>query len=167
MIIEIHRTADVTTTDGQPVFQREAARSKLLSSFFTYVARNRDTNKAALVNKLVLLNSEEERLFSVREEAANSRKAQRGSANIGAHPEHEALQKLIEAGNAMQDMPALAHPNAVLMRATGLENTVVCQPQNVNTGGRVFGGYISKCYMYSPHLCVHHVESVSHHMRCL
>lgn len=144
MIIEIHRAADVTTPDGQPTFQRESAKSKLLSSFFTYVARDRDTNKAALVNKLVLQNAEEENLFSTREEAASARKAQRGNSTGHAHPEHEALQKLIEAGNAMQDMPALAHPNAVLMRATGLENTVVCQPQNVNTGGRVFGGYISK-----------------------
>jgi acyl-coenzyme A thioesterase 9 len=44
----------------------------------------------------------------------------------------------------MEDMPALAHPNAVLMRQTALENSLVCQPQNVNTAGRVFGGFLSK-----------------------
>lgn len=45
----------------------------------------------------------------------------------------------------MEDMPALASSNAVLMRYTALENSLVCQPQNVNMAGRVFGGYLSKC----------------------
>eukprot|EP01035_Chromulina_nebulosa_P018383 gene18383-24082_t len=39
-------------------------------------------------------------------------------------------------------MPALAHPNAVLMKATALENSFVCQPQSGNTAGRVFGGFL-------------------------
>lgn len=52
----------------------------------------------------------------------------------------------------MEDMPALASSNAVLMRYTALENSLVCQPQNVNMAGRVFGGYLSKyvcvlCYL--------------------
>jgi hypothetical protein len=48
----------------------------------------------------------------------------------------------------MEDMPALASSNAVLMRYTALENSLVCQPQNVNMAGRVFGGYLSKCVTY-------------------
>jgi hypothetical protein len=48
----------------------------------------------------------------------------------------------------MEDMPALASSNAVLMRYTALENSLVCQPQNVNMAGRVFGGYLSKCATY-------------------
>jgi acyl-coenzyme A thioesterase 9 len=52
------------------------------------------------------------------------------------------MEQLIESGCAIEDMPALAHPNAVLMKYTGLENTFICQPQNVNTSGKVFGGFI-------------------------
>lgn len=53
----------------------------------------------------------------------------------------------------MEDMPALASSNAVLMRYTALENSLVCQPQNVNMAGRVFGGYLSKCVTYAYALC--------------
>jgi hypothetical protein len=46
----------------------------------------------------------------------------------------------------------------VLMKLTGLENSFICQPQNVNLAGRVFGGFISNenhvvhIYMY---VCMH------------
>ena len=42
----------------------------------------------------------------------------------------------------MYDMPALAHPSSVLIKYTSHENTLICQPQNVNTAGRVFGGFL-------------------------
>ena len=143
VIVEIHRAADIKTGDGEltPVLQAACTKSRLLTSFFTYVARNKDSNKAAPVNLLKLSNPQEEALFKLRNDAANMRKSVRNGEV--PTPNSEKLQKLIEAGSAMQDMPALAHPNSVLMRYTGLENSVVCQPQNVNTSGRVFGGFIS------------------------
>ena len=54
----------------------------------------------------------------------------------------------------MEDMPALASSNAVLMRYTALENSLVCQPQNVNMAGRVFGGYLSKYVCIALCTCV-------------
>lgn len=42
-------------------------------------------------------------------------------------------------------MPALAQSNAVLIRQTALENSFICQPQNVNVAGTIFGGFLSKC----------------------
>lgn len=140
VLVEVHTastTDTVTNSSDQP--------SILLSSFFTYVARNQDTNKAAAVNHLLLSTAEEEALHAQRVLLATQRKAQRTAPSASTDAElGDTLQKLIESGNALQDMPALAHSNAVLMKLTGLENSVVCQPQNVNTGGRVFGGYISK-----------------------
>ena len=59
------------------------------------------------------------------------------------------------------DMPALAHANAVLMKNTSLENSVICQPQNTNTAGRVFGGFLSK-WPYSYTLYSSHTLSHSH-----
>jgi len=55
-----------------------------------------------------------------------------------------ALQQLIDRGQSLQDMPALAHANTILMRSTTMENSFICQPQNVNTAGRVFGGFLSE-----------------------
>jgi len=142
--VEIHRAADYTgpTTDSNNTSGCE--KSRLLSSTFTYVARDRATGKAALANPFTITNPAEQLLFDQRAAAADLRKAQRDAPPVAPIEETENLQRLIEEGSAMQDMPALGSRNAILMKHTGLENSVVCQPQNVNTGGRVFGGFISK-----------------------
>lgn len=120
---------------------------RLLSSFFTYVARNRETGKAALVNKLHLASQAEVALFDVRQGLAQSRKASR-QLRVIQGDDAKLMEELLQAGHAAVDMPALAPTGSVLMRSTFLENSFVCQPQNVNTSGRVFGGFISEC---SPH----------------
>ena len=137
--VEIHRAADY---EG-PGIAGNSEKSRLLSSTFTYVARHRDTGKAAMVNPLQISSPAEQDVYNERAAAADLRKAQRDSPPVAPIEETAALQRLIEEGSAMQDMPALGHRNAILMKHTGLENSVVCQPQNVNTGGRVFGGFIS------------------------
>lgn len=135
VLVEVHRVdPDPTSKD-----------TCLLSSIFTYVARDRDTMKAVTVNPLTLQSAEELALYDQRQHAAADRKAQRSNNHaITDAAVIETTQKLIERGTAMQDLPALAPANAVLMNRTGLENSVVCQPQHVNTAGKVFGGYISK-----------------------
>lgn len=138
--VEIHRAADYDNRVSTP---ESHTLSRLLSSTFTYVARLRATGKAALANPLQLTNEAERLLFDQRATAADMRRTQRDTPPVAPVEETEALQRLIEEGSAMQDMPALGHRNAILMKHTGLENSVVCQPQNVNTGGRVFGGFIS------------------------
>ena len=42
------------------------------------------------------------------------------------------------------DLPALAAGDAVLMPATALSNTFICQPQQQNMHGRVFGGFLMR-----------------------
>jgi len=54
----------------------------------------------------------------------------------------ELAAKLLLRGRVVHDMPALTPPNQILMHLTSLENVVICQPQNVNTSGRVFGGFL-------------------------
>ena len=141
--VEIHRARDYDSSAAVPAREQ----SRLLSSTFTYVARHRATGKAAMANPLALTTEAEKVLFAQRATAADLRRSQRDTPPVVAIEETEALQRLIEEGSAMQDMPALGHRNAILMKHTGLENSVVCQPQNVNTGGRVFGGFISKSKM--------------------
>ncbi len=132
----------ITNSDIGPSAQRA-----LLSSYFTYVARDRDTGKAVSINKLKLSSAEEQELFRQRQEMVDTQKS-KAKEKSGAQHEH-LFHRLVEAGNVLEDMPALAHPNAVLMRSTALENSLVCQPQNVNTAGRVFGGYISKIMQHN------------------
>jgi acyl-coenzyme A thioesterase 9 len=54
-------------------------------------------------------------------------------------------------------MPALADPGVVLIRHTNLENAIICQPQQRNMHGRIFGGFLmrrafelafSTCYVF-------------------
>lgn len=130
---------DTTTVDSNTLFYN--SKSKVLSCHFTYVARNKITEKAAQVNQLKPITAAEIFCFNERQRLheyhRNSKSTQHThSANI------EMLEQLMEAGSAIEDMPALAHPNAVLMKSTGLENSLICQPQNVNMSGKVFGGFI-------------------------
>ena len=55
------------------------------------------------------------------------------------------MQKLLDAARHIQELPVLASPNAVLAPATSLQNTFVCQPQQKNMQGRVFGGFLMRC----------------------
>ncbi|GAV68391.1 hypothetical protein CFOL_v3_11894, partial [Cephalotus follicularis] len=40
------------------------------------------------------------------------------------------------------DMPALADRDSILLRDTSLENSFLCQPQQRNMHGRIFGGFL-------------------------
>jgi acyl-coenzyme A thioesterase 9 len=107
----------------------------------------------------------EEDLFTRRDALAKSRKAAKAAAQRSAHVVEgvsgttvggisvDTLNALVERGQAMEDMPSLAHPNAVLMKRTVLENCLLCRPQHANTAGRVFGGFMSTFH--------HHSSSVS------
>ena len=45
---------------------------------------------------------------------------------------------------ADQDMPGLAVGDAVLINQTRRETMIICQPQQRNTAGRIFGGYLMR-----------------------
>jgi acyl-coenzyme A thioesterase 9 len=96
------------------------------------------------INKLVPSSSYEQVVFNIRQRKLQQRKKQRQTTLSPSQQEAEtaALTALVERGSAIIDMPALAHPNAVLMAQTTLENCFICQPQNVNMAGSVFGGFL-------------------------
>jgi hypothetical protein len=54
------------------------------------------------------------------------------------------METLVEMGTMHKDMPALSTSERVLISSTKLQNCFVCQPQKVNTSGKVFGGFLSK-----------------------
>jgi len=150
VLVEAHQYAAGAAKPASPtLLDPSAAGTRVLSSVFTYVARSRETGKAAQVNPLCGEGmTEHEALFHRRRaEAAAARKAQQqGQGPAAAAEEEDTATKqlmvgLVDRGKAMVDMPALVS-RGVLMGSTALENTFVCQPQKTNTAGNVFGGYL-------------------------
>lgn len=98
------------------------------------------------INRLVPASPFERAVFDIRHRKVQKRKQHKQQQTFKAPgdraKEGAMITSLVERGSAIADMPALAHPNAVLMSLTTLENCFVCQPQNVNMAGSVFGGFL-------------------------
>lgn len=148
VLIEAHVAKSNDNDDDSKVRLLDPAEqpSKLLSSVFTYVARDKETGRAAKVINLDLsdCSPHEQSFFEERSQKALERKRLRKEEKEPI--ETRALQNL---GKSIVDMPALAINNSyVLQQTTALENSFICEPQKSNTGGRVFGGFlINKAYM--------------------
>ncbi|CAM6026516.1 unnamed protein product [Sphagnum balticum] len=129
---------------------------------FKFVARDSETKKAALVNQLVPESEEEKQLYQEAEARDEYRKQHRKQhedilGNRNAEYDHEKLKELLLEGRILCDMPALADHNTILIRDTKLENAIICQPQQRNMHGRIFGGFLmrrayelafSTCYVF-------------------
>eukprot|EP00258_Populus_trichocarpa_P011956 XP_002321229.3 acyl-coenzyme A thioesterase 9, mitochondrial [Populus trichocarpa] len=117
--------------------------SVALTANFIFVARDSKTGKAAPVNRLSPETEKERLLFEEAEARSKLRKRksvekrkeiQNGEANR--------LEALLAEGRIFCDMPALADRNSILLRDTCLENSLICQPQQRNIHGRIFGGFL-------------------------
>lgn len=138
VIVELHQDVG-----GEQVKLLETnSTTRVLSSLFTYVARDRATGKAVAINKVIATNVREEEVYSRREKLSIDRKAKTIVDEAEDKLYKDSITDLIDQGRAMIDMPAIANRNGVLMRSTALENTFITQPQMTNTGGRVFGGLL-------------------------
>lgn len=178
ILIKAFNAKDVIGCEGMPEILDENGSKALMTSVFTFVARSGRAGGAVPVNKLIPSSPYEEAVFNKRKLRTEARKKNKTSTGIA---ESIACQKtitqLVERGSAMVrtcelsaiylfllssisllvqvDMPALAHPNAVLMKQTALENSFICQPQNVNVAGTIFGGFLSKCSLvFDPRTCM-------------
>lgn len=115
-----------------------------LTANFIFVARDSKTGKAAPVNHLSP-QTEQERLLYEEAEARNNlrkRKGREATRSEFENGEANRLQTLLAEGRIFCDMPALADRNSILMRDTRLENALICQPQQRNIHGRIFGGFL-------------------------
>ncbi|OEL22035.1 Acyl-coenzyme A thioesterase 9, mitochondrial [Dichanthelium oligosanthes] len=120
-----------------------------LTANFTFVARDSKTGKSAPVNRLSPETEREKQLFSEREARDKMRKRkreeQKGGLENGIHKlraEAERLNVLLAEGRVFSDLPALADRDSILLKDTRLENSLVCQPQQRNLHGRIFGGFL-------------------------
>lgn len=123
---------------------------------FTFVARDLSakagsggTGKAFRVSKLVPQSPEEVSLYRATEQEMSRKKAAKAAvvSEFGVPPEYGgAVQAMLREAQALQKMPCVERGSAgrspVLLSQTRLSNSMICQPQQRNTNGRVFGvGY--------------------------
>jgi acyl-coenzyme A thioesterase 9 len=117
--------------------------SVALTANFIFVARDSKTGKAAPINRLSPETELEKVLFEEAEARNNLRKKKRGGERREFdHGEYKKLGALLAEGRIFSDMPALADRNSILLKDTRLENSLICQPQQRNIHGRIFGGFL-------------------------
>ncbi|XP_057421405.1 acyl-coenzyme A thioesterase 2, chloroplastic-like [Lotus japonicus] len=112
---------------------------------FTFVARDSTTGKAAAINQ-VSPETKQEKLL--REEAEQRNQLRKQKKAEQKHGEREGdttrLNALLAEGRIFDDMPALADRDSILMKNTCLQNSFICQPQQRNIHGRIFGGFLMR-----------------------
>ncbi|MQM08869.1 hypothetical protein Taro_041730 [Colocasia esculenta] len=120
-----------------------------LTANFTFVARDSKTGKSAPVNRLAPETEFERKLLEdgeIRDKLRKKkREDQKREVEKGGHIFHaevERLKALLAEGRVFCDMPALADRDSILIRDTCLENSLICQPQQTNLHGRIFGGFL-------------------------
>lgn len=138
---------EVTQVDQDSVDSDMQSEPITLTANFTFVARDSVTGKSASVNRLSPETEREKQLFAEGEAQDKLRKRkreeQKGVLENGMHKFHaERLDALLAEGRVFSDLPALADRDSILMRDTRLENSLICQPQQRNLHGRIFGGFL-------------------------
>lgn len=132
----------------QPVREVREEDDVALIANFTFVARDWKTQKAAPVNHLVPQTEEEKQLFAMGNARDAHRKKVRLEHQAASSPfskqYNERLTQVLREGRVLCEMPALADRNSILIRDTRLENAIICQPQQRNMHGRIFGGFLMR-----------------------
>ncbi|OMO59185.1 Thioesterase superfamily [Corchorus olitorius] len=121
----------------------DSSNSVALQANFIFVARDSKTGKAAPVNRLSPETENEKFLFEEAEARNNLKKRKRlERRDYGNGEVKSRLEALLAEGRIFCDMPALADRDSILLRDTRLENALICQPQQRNIHGRIFGGFL-------------------------
>ncbi|KAA8532155.1 hypothetical protein F0562_006703 [Nyssa sinensis] len=119
--------------------------SLALIANFTFVARDSKTGKSALINQISPETEQEKLLWEEAEERNKMRKKKRGEPKKEIEGgEVDRLKELLAEGRIFCDMPALADRDSILIKDTCLQNSLICQPQQRNTHGRIFGGFLMR-----------------------
>lgn len=119
--------------------------SVALVANFTFVARDSKTGKSAVINKISPETEREKVLWKEAEERNQMRKQKRGQQRKEIEDsEADRLKELLAEGRIFCDMPALADRDSILIRDTCLQNSLMCQPQQRNIHGRIFGGFLMR-----------------------
>lgn len=110
----------------------------------TFVARDSNTGKSALVNQISPETEKEKLLWKEADERNRMRKKKREQKRDVENQDIDRLNALLAEGRVFCDLPALADRDSILIRDTCLENSFICQPQQRNIHGRIFGGFLMR-----------------------
>ncbi|KAI3526425.1 hypothetical protein L1887_05678 [Cichorium endivia] len=135
--IEVQLEVTQLSTDSTVITETVA-----LTANFIFVARDSKTGKAAPVNRLEPQTETEKVLYKDADERNVLRKLKKGEKKGIENGEENRVDSLLAEGRIFCDMPALANRDAILLRDTRLENSLMCQPQQRNIHGRIFGGFL-------------------------
>ncbi|KAI3840012.1 hypothetical protein MKX03_020500 [Papaver bracteatum] len=136
--IEIHLEVSQHPPDSS-----HASDAVAFTANFTFVARDSKTGMSAAVNRLLPESEQEKMLWEEAEAKDKARKMKRGEKTRAIeNMESEGLKALLAEGRIFCDMPALANRDSILLRDTCHEYSLVFQPQQRNTHGRIFGGFL-------------------------
>ncbi|KAH7547620.1 acyl-coenzyme A thioesterase 2, chloroplastic [Ziziphus jujuba] len=123
----------------------ESSDSHALIANFTFVARDSRTGKSALVNQISPETGKEKMLWKEADERDKKRKQKRAEKKVDIENKHtDRLKALLAEGRIFCNMPALADRDSILIKDTCLKNSFICQPQQRNIHGRIFGGFLMR-----------------------
>lgn len=112
---------------------------------FTFVGRDSKTGKSAPVNQIKPETEKEKLLWEAADKRNKMRRNKRGQHKIdAADKDASRLNALLAEGRVFCDLPALADRDSILIRDTCLRNSFICQPQQRNIHGRIFGGFLMR-----------------------
>ncbi|KAK6146374.1 hypothetical protein DH2020_020243 [Rehmannia glutinosa] len=116
-----------------------------LTANFTFVARDSKTGKSAIINQISPETEKEKLLWEEAEQRNKLRKRKKGEQKKEINDEEmRRLDELLSEGRVFCDMPALANRDSILIKDTCLQNSLMCQPQQRNIHGRIFGGFLMR-----------------------
>lgn len=116
-----------------------------MTANFTFVARDSKTGKSAPINQISPETPQEKLLWKEAEERNQMRKKKRGeNKRAVCDSEADRIKALLAEGRVFCDMPALADRDSILIRDTRLDYSFICQPQQRNIHGRIFGGCLMR-----------------------
>ncbi|XP_059289072.1 acyl-coenzyme A thioesterase 4, mitochondrial-like isoform X2 [Lycium ferocissimum] len=119
--------------------------SLALTANFTFVARDSKTGKSAPINQISPETEKEKLLWEEAEERNKMRKIKRREQKKEIQGEEaNRLRELLAESRIFCDMPALADRDSILIKDTCLQNSLICQPQQRNIHGRIFGGFLMR-----------------------
>ncbi|XP_076956630.1 acyl-coenzyme A thioesterase 2, chloroplastic-like [Bidens hawaiensis] len=113
-----------------------------LTANFIFVARDSKTGKAAAVNHLTPQTETETLAYEEADARSKLRKLKLAERQGVESIEKTRVDTLLAEACIFSDMPALADRDSILLKDTRLENSLICQPQQRNIHGRIFGGFL-------------------------
>lgn len=108
------------------------------------MARDSTTGKAVPLNQISPETEQEKLLWEEAEQRNKLRKQKKEEQKHGESGDSAKLSALLTEGRIFSDMPALADRDSILIKDTCLQNSFICQPQQRNIHGRIFGGFLMR-----------------------